>query len=244
MTTTWVALLARINVGTRRIKMPKLAGLFESAGATGVVTYVQSGNVVFDHELDDPVELVEQLAPVLSQGAGFDISFVVRTADELDRIIADRPYDEPDPKLLSVLFLDVEPTIEIVDTVAANATPAEGLTVVGTAAYLHLPDGTGRSKLAARSTAPGAGRHRSQLAHGHRSGRPCTRPLTDASFSTADDDPSRLVPGRVGRHDRRAASFGSPNGIRTRVSTLRGWCPRPLDDGAKRRPRSRGDIAA
>ena len=27
---------------------------------------------------------------------------------------------------------------------------------------------------------------------------------------------------------------GSPNGIRTRVSTLRGWCPRPLDDGAVR----------
>ena len=26
----------------------------------------------------------------------------------------------------------------------------------------------------------------------------------------------------------------SPNGIRTRVFTLRGWCPRPLDDGAKR----------
>src|SRR5579872_6765027 len=24
----------------------------------------------------------------------------------------------------------------------------------------------------------------------------------------------------------------SPNGIRTRVSTLRGWCPWPLDDGA------------
>ncbi len=28
---------------------------------------------------------------------------------------------------------------------------------------------------------------------------------------------------------------GSPNGVRTRASTLRGWCPRPLDDGAKRR---------
>ena len=26
---------------------------------------------------------------------------------------------------------------------------------------------------------------------------------------------------------------GSPNGIRTRVSTLRGWCPWPLDDGAR-----------
>src|SRR5271155_1224133 len=27
----------------------------------------------------------------------------------------------------------------------------------------------------------------------------------------------------------------SPNGIRTRVATLRGWCPWPLDDGAERR---------
>src|SRR6202166_1477711 len=32
---------------------------------------------------------------------------------------------------------------------------------------------------------------------------------------------------------RRARTASSPNGIRTRVSTLRGWCPRPLDDGAR-----------
>ena len=32
---------------------------------------------------------------------------------------------------------------------------------------------------------------------------------------------------------------GSPNGVRTRVSTLRGWCPRPLDDGAEREQSSR-----
>jgi hypothetical protein len=24
---------------------------------------------------------------------------------------------------------------------------------------------------------------------------------------------------------------GIPNGIRTRAATLKGWCPRPLDDG-------------
>src|SRR5205807_1586624 len=33
--------------------------------------------------------------------------------------------------------------------------------------------------------------------------------------------------------------FCSPNGIRTRVATLRGWCPRPLDDGARGGRRSR-----
>ena len=25
--------------------------------------------------------------------------------------------------------------------------------------------------------------------------------------------------------------FRTPNGIRTRAATLKGWCPRPLDDG-------------
>ena len=39
-------------------------------------------------------------------------------------------------------------------------------------------------------------------------------------------------PCRSRSRDRR--NLSSPNGIRTRVSTLRGWCPRPLDDGAMR----------
>ena len=41
------------------------------------------------------------------------------------------------------------------------------------------------------------------------------------------------------------ASAGSPNGVRTRVSTLRGWCPRPLDDGAngRREPREARRLA-
>ena len=25
--------------------------------------------------------------------------------------------------------------------------------------------------------------------------------------------------------------YRTPNGIRTRAATLKGWCPRPLDDG-------------
>ena len=43
--------------------------------------------------------------------------------------------------------------------------------------------------------------------------RPCVRLL----------EPPGVVPG--------VPDLRSPNGVRTRVSTLRGWCPRPLDDG-------------
>lgn len=33
--------------------------------------------------------------------------------------------------------------------------------------------------------------------------------------------------------------IGVPNEIRTRVSTVKGWCPRPLDDGDPRRVREK-----
>jgi hypothetical protein len=31
----------------------------------------------------------------------------------------------------------------------------------------------------------------------------------------------------------RGTTNGTPNGIRTRAATLKGWCPRPLDDGGQ-----------
>ena len=43
---------------------------------------------------------------------------------------------------------------------------------------------------------------------------------------------ARTIPSGWGRrYSHRKRGLRSPNGIRTRVSTLRGWCPRPLDDG-------------
>ena len=43
-----------------------------------------------------------------------------------------------------------------------------------------------------------------------------------------------VSPRRDGLSDDTTCTFpGSPNGIRTRAATLRGWCPWPLDDGAQ-----------
>jgi hypothetical protein len=39
--------------------------------------------------------------------------------------------------------------------------------------------------------------------------------------------------GSYQRQELTAVAFGSPYGIRTRAATLRGWCPRPLDERAK-----------
>ena len=43
-----VALLRGINVGGKNVlPMKELAAMFGAAGCTGVLTYIQSGNVVF-----------------------------------------------------------------------------------------------------------------------------------------------------------------------------------------------------
>ena len=50
----YIALLRGINVGGhRKIKMVELKALFERLGFTDVVTYIQSGNVVFTAQDSD-----------------------------------------------------------------------------------------------------------------------------------------------------------------------------------------------
>lgn len=147
--TTWVALLGSVNVGARRVKMPRLVELFTDAGAVAPETHVQSGNVVFDHRSDDAAALTGTFEAALSTGCGFEVPVYLRTAGQLDEITAACPFEEDDPEYLSAVFLAGRPTAAAIETVAALAVPGEAIAVEATTAYLHLPFGTGRSKLAA-----------------------------------------------------------------------------------------------
>jgi uncharacterized protein (DUF1697 family) len=56
----YIALLRGINVGGNTlIKMPDLKVCFESLGFTDVVTYIQSGNVVFSTRNDNAEEITQ-----------------------------------------------------------------------------------------------------------------------------------------------------------------------------------------
>ena len=67
-----VALLRGINVGGRnKVPMRDLRAAFESDGFTGVSTYIQSGNVLFDAPADDPVE--PRIQALLTEQLGLDL---------------------------------------------------------------------------------------------------------------------------------------------------------------------------
>ena len=155
-----VALLRGINVGGRnKVPMADLREVVTSLGHTGVSTYIQSGNVLFSTAEDDTAKLAVALESAISDRFGIWSSVVVLSRDELARVLAANPYpDEPNPRMVHVVFLNGSPPRDLLDriTAAESAAAAKGSrdTVqlggqsAGQALFLHTPDGFGTSELA------------------------------------------------------------------------------------------------
>jgi len=89
--TGYIALLRGINVGgNNKISMPELKKAFEAQGFMNVVTYINSGNVIFDSCLD---ESAAQAAceTLIESGFGLKIAVGIISAAELRDAIAHAP---------------------------------------------------------------------------------------------------------------------------------------------------------
>lgn len=151
-----VALLRGINVGGRnKVPMADLREVVTSLGHTGVSTYIQSGNVLFSTADTDTANLTGALESAIADRFGILVSVVVLSRDELAAVLASNPYpDEPNPKLVHVVFLTAKAPKDLLDRIAAaeSAAAAKGsrdtVQAVGQALFLHTPDGYGTSDLA------------------------------------------------------------------------------------------------
>ena len=144
-----IVLLRGINLGPRnRIPMAELRALLTDTGYEDVRTYVQSGNVV----LDSPVS-TKQLAPdlekLISEQFGFAVPVVVRTRDELAKVVATDPLKKyvTDPKRYLVSFLSDAPARDAIEQLEIAATKGERVELHGRELYAWLPEGAARSKL-------------------------------------------------------------------------------------------------
>jgi uncharacterized protein (DUF1697 family) len=92
MNPRYVALLRGINVGgTNVITMADLRACFGRMGCTEVVTYIQSGNVVFSSRQPSSKELTETIEQTLARTFRYDARVVVRSAEELQTVVAQAP---------------------------------------------------------------------------------------------------------------------------------------------------------
>src|SRR5436853_4033618 len=107
--TTFVSLFRGFNVGGHQaVRMDELKDLHESLGLRDVVTYIQSGNVVFTGDDADLAQLPAQIEDGFAQKFGFHVKVMVRTSAQLRDIIENNPFqDQPmkESKWVVVMFL-------------------------------------------------------------------------------------------------------------------------------------------
>ena len=88
----YLALLRGINVGGNNlIKMADLKTCFQRQGFEDVVTYIQSGNVVFSAPGSGSGELVRRIEATLSATFGGQASVVVRSQGQMRAIVQRAP---------------------------------------------------------------------------------------------------------------------------------------------------------
>ena len=151
----YISLLRGINVsGQKKIIMKDLKALYESLGFKNVVTYIQSGNVIFDSDSDgdgSDEDVIAKIQSTITKQYGFDVPVQVREASYFENIIEACPFSELDlieeGMRVMVTFLADVPSEENIVKLMAYVKEPERLVLVGKEVYLHCPNGYGTTKL-------------------------------------------------------------------------------------------------
>jgi uncharacterized protein (DUF1697 family) len=104
----YVALLRGINVGgNNKINMKELNAVFEHAGMRRVVTYINTGNIIFSDDVHSKAEIVEILEEAIFRNFGLQIKVVVRSMDDYSKVMQALPdsWTNDETMKSDVLFL-------------------------------------------------------------------------------------------------------------------------------------------
>ena len=145
----YVAMLRAVNVGGKQIKMTALAALFSDLGYRDVVTYIQSGNVVFTSPSRSADALARAIEARITRELRMEVRVLLRSRAELERVQQANPFLRAgaDPAKLHVTFLATKPAAALVRAAGELGFGADEFRVVGREAYLHCPNGYGRTKV-------------------------------------------------------------------------------------------------
>ena len=104
----FVALLRAVNVGgAGLVPMAELRTLVGSLGYKGVVTLIQSGNLVLDAGREGAAKVKSRLERAIASTFDVQTTVILRTHAELDAIVRANPFADRglEPKRLHVVFL-------------------------------------------------------------------------------------------------------------------------------------------
>jgi uncharacterized protein (DUF1697 family) len=149
--TTYVGLLRGVNVaGRKRVGMEALRGSCEALGLTDVISYLQSGNLVFASTWEESHALADELEAKIAADLGLeDVNALVLPAKEFDEIVRANPLSPRAAKgslyHATFLFRHVPETLFAEQQLPLQ--DGEKAALVGRVVYLYCPNGYAKSGL-------------------------------------------------------------------------------------------------
>ena len=148
----YISLLRGINVsGQKKIKMDDLKSLYEKIGLQDVVTYIQSGNVIFSSDNKSKPDLCTLIEKAIEKKYKFHVPVEIRTHRELSNIVKNCPFGsvdlEQDGTKVLVTFLSSKPLKDKLAKALETVAASEKLVLAGKEVYLYCLNGYGKSKL-------------------------------------------------------------------------------------------------
>ncbi len=143
---THVAVLRAVNVGGLKVAMADLREIARALSWSDVATHLNSGNLLVTSS-EDSAMVGARLEATLADRYAREVPVMVRTPGELASILERLPFrgDAYDERCVQVAFLAGAPPASTPAGIA-GADGEEGV-VDGREAFLHYPNGLGRSKL-------------------------------------------------------------------------------------------------
>lgn len=130
--------------------MDALKKMYAKLRFENIQTYVQSGNVVFSADYEDPRKLEKIISAAIETEFGLEVPVIVMDVKTLEAIIQNNPFAkefQKDSAFLHVTFLAGAPDDFDKDRIIEKKHPDEEIAFTPQAVYLYCPNGYGKTKL-------------------------------------------------------------------------------------------------
>ena len=149
----FVGFLRGINVGGhRKIKMAELKNVLISIGLVNPVTYLQSGNIIFESDELNTEAMEHIIEESIKVNFGFEVPVIVHSKQDFESIFLNNPFFE-DPKIdkknLYFIHFKTRPDQAIFDSITSSRSFDEEMSLKGKVLYMNYAKGYGRSLIGA-----------------------------------------------------------------------------------------------
>ena len=140
--------------GNNGLPMKALSAELEAAGLSNVITYIQSGNIVFQESKRSKVAITNLIKKSIKDKFDLEVTVIVISHEELASALRANPFaklmNEENDRNLHLFFMDDTPTNLREDRIEMLQKKSEKWKLKDSVFYLYTPDGFGKSKLASQ----------------------------------------------------------------------------------------------